>query len=97
MLKIEFNGAPFLFVGESLDESGAITTLENFKAGLASFAHYYPRGASDGVIKRYAEIIGARHDITVIGPAGKIEMTLGDIFVALDNMLGGDPDWHRGN
>ena len=71
MIKIEFKGAPFLFIGgESLDESGAITTIEKFRAGQASFAHYWPRHKDgDGIVKRFNEIIGSRADIQVMGPA----------------------------
>ena len=95
MLKIEFQGAPFLFIGDSLDESGPITTVEKFKAGQASFAHYWPQPGSNGIVKRFNELIGVRADIQVIGPAEAIEMTVIEVLECLDNMLGGDPEWRR--
>jgi hypothetical protein len=93
MMKILFQGGPFLFTGDSLDESGAITTEEDFRAGRVSFAHYWPRGDSDGIVKRYAEEIGKRSDIDVIGRAELEPSSIGEMLEALDNMLGGDPGW----
>ena len=95
MLKIEFQGAPFLFVGDSLNESGPITTVEKFRAGQASFAHYWPLPGGNGIVKRFNEQLGVRGDIHVIGPAEVIEITVIEVLEALDNMLGGDPEWGR--
>ena len=95
MLKIEFHGAPFLFISDSLDESGAITTAEKFTAGQASFAHYWLLAGGNGIVKRFNELIGSRADIQVIGPAEVIEMTIIEALEGLGNMLGGDPKWRR--
>lgn len=91
MLNITFKGEPFLFVGKSLDDDGAITTPEKYAHGLASVAHYY---ASDGgTIRRYGVDIGNRADLVVVGQAPKLAMSSVDMLSAIDNMLGGDPAW----
>lgn len=91
MLNITFKGEPYLFVGDSLEDSGAIATMKAFVAGEVSFAHYYPDG--EGRVLRYGDQIGTRADLVVLGPAEDPEMTFGDLLGALDNMLGGDPGW----
>ena len=90
MLNITFKGEPYLFVGKSLDDGGALTTPEQFKRGEASYAHFYPAA---NVVQRYHDVIGNRADIVVLGEAEPIPLTLGDMVLALDNMLGGDPAW----
>ncbi len=98
MLNITFQGAPFLFVGESLEESAPIATVEHFVNGDVSFAHYWPDGCGGGVVRRHADIIGTRADIVVVGPAAPIEMTVDEVARALENMLNGvlSGDWFRG-
>ena len=91
MLNITFRGAPFLFIGCDLDHSGAITTPEAFKAGEASFGHYYP--TDGGVVKRYGVTIGTREELAVVGPAPRIAMDPIEVLLAMANMLGGDPAW----
>jgi hypothetical protein len=92
MLHVTFKGGPFLFTGNSLEDSGAITTVEDFMQGRVSFAHYRPQ-PPPGLVKRYNEVIGTRADLVVIGVAKIPPMNLGDILGALDNMWGGDPNW----
>lgn len=93
---ITFQGAPFLFIGDDLNDSGPITTEEDFREGRVSFAHYYPEsmnGIKGGIVKRYNEIIGSSADIVLLWPAHIAPMSIGEVIQALDNMLGGDPNW----
>ncbi len=92
MLNIKFRGTPFLFIGDSLDESGPITTEDDFRTGRVSSAHYWPHGTS-GIVKRYNDVIGTRQDIEIVGPASVEPLTFDEQIVALDNMLGGDRGW----
>lgn len=62
MMKIRFQGKEWLFVGDSLEEGGAITTPEWYEDGIVSYAHLSP----DGIVRRYHEEIGTIEDIQVI-------------------------------
>ena len=67
MLSIEFQGRPYLLIGETLDEGGAIATPEDFVNGRASYAHLFPAGK----VMRFGTNIGTAEDITILGPAPK--------------------------
>jgi len=71
-IKIKFEGTEYWFIGDSLDESGAIAPLEHCdregqilpeKCYGPSFAHYYPHSDT---INRFGQIIGKRKDLEII-------------------------------
>ena len=86
MLTIRFQDQEWLFLGDSLDESAAITAEADYRTGNESFAHYFPWDG--GVIKRHGQVIGHRADIAIIGPM-PIEMTTEEYLDAIESLLGG--------
>jgi len=65
MLQIRLQGLEYLFIGDSIDDGGVITTDEAFRNGTLSCAYLY----ADGDIMRFGKKIGERADIEVLGPA----------------------------
>ena len=69
MLSIEFQGQSYLFIGDTLDEGGSMTTAEDFVNGRVSYAHLY----ASGNVMRFGVDIGTAEDISILGPAPKLE------------------------
>ncbi len=89
-LRIWFQGDEYLFIGDSsnpenLHEGGAIATEAAFRSGQVSYAHLF----SDGVVRRYNDVIGERADITPLGIV-RIEMSNDETADAIAEMIGGD-------
>ncbi len=70
MLNIRFHGTDYVLVGDSLEEGGAIATVETYVHGHVSYAHLFP----DGQILRFQQPIGTKADIDVLGPAEEPEV-----------------------
>lgn len=62
MKEVLFKGKKYLFVGESLDEDAPICTKKEYRNGLCSYAHYYPKAG----ISRFGEKIGECSDIKIL-------------------------------
>ena len=77
-LWIRFQGKDWI-----LTEGGAITTPDDYAAGLCSYAHL----CGDDLVRRFHEVIGAREDIKVLGPC---EHPGPQGLDALEEMLFGD-------
>ncbi len=92
MIMVTFQGVAYLFVGESLDESGALATPDAYRTGRASFACYFPDG--DGRIMRYGATIGTRADLAVIGPAVDMTLTPDEVAAAFGNLMS-DEGWEK--
>lgn len=67
---IKFQGVEYLFTSDSLEEGGPLTTIEDYKQGLPSYAHLFP----NGIVKRYNETIGCLNDITIVKEIPKVEI-----------------------
>ena len=80
MFKIRFQDKEWLFIGESLEDGGAITTEEAYQAGTVSYAHL----CDDGVVKRFCNVIGGIDGIEMIGPA---DVEIDEPVKALVNIL----------
>ncbi len=70
--KIEFQGKEYILVGE------AITTSDDYKRGLCSFARLCPSGN----ISRFGELIGTKTDI-IFGDMIEIEIDTKKAFAGL--------------
>jgi hypothetical protein len=67
------------------DSDGAITTPDDYAAGIASYAHLYP----DGIVRRFGEEIGRIEDIEFGEPC---DVPVGDVRAALANICC-HPSW----
>jgi len=86
MLTVRFQGAEYLFTGDTLADGGALTTPAAYENGVASYAHV----CLDGTVKRYRQVIGTVADVEVVGPADSPDMTVGGVV----NLLTGET-WDR--
>jgi len=67
--RIRFRDSEYLLIG------GAIATRSQFENGQMGFAHVF----EDGLIRRYGTVIGSVQDITFLGRAEQITMSLGGL------------------
>lgn len=65
MRQVTFKGTPFIFIGDSLAQSGALATADDYAHGRVSYAHWWP---ADDMVSRYGERIGGRVDLEDVGP-----------------------------
>lgn len=87
MLKIKLHGVEYILMANSINQSGAITTEEDYSNGECSFAHLN----TNGDIVRFREIIGHRSDIKTIGDS-KANPTV-NVEQFMNGLLGNS--WHR--
>jgi len=71
MLIVRYSGKEYIFVGDSLEKSGAITTKEAYIAGTAAFCYV----GDDGNIVRYGFPAGHVDELEVIGEWTPPDMT----------------------
>lgn len=88
-LRIRFKGEPFLLIGDSLEDGGAIATEEQYTNSLPSTAHLMEGGR----VMQWGAQIGTRADVEVIGP-WKNTMSEADTAEAIFKLIT-DPPWTK--
>ncbi len=79
--KIKFNGLDFILTTPN-DSDSPITTIDTYKKGECSYAHYYSAG--EGTIMRFGDKIGTTKDIE-FGEIVEIEI---DVVGAIEGIFG---------